>query len=182
MKKVVIISSSPRKEGNSEVLCQQFEKGAVEAGHEVEIINLNKYKVGYCLGCEYCRKHDNQCVLKDDAAMIIHKAINADVIVVSTPIYWGSLSAQLKTIIDRFFAREFEIRESKQRKKAYLILTGAVDVDANTIGAISSYKAFIRILRTIDDGGIINGCGAFLKGDVLNHPSYEEAYKAGMQV
>ena len=117
--KVVIISSSPRRNGNSEILCNQFLKGAKEAGCEVEKINLNDYTIQPCLACEYCRRHQNICCQKDDANEIIQKMIDADIWVLSSPVYFYSISAQMKLLIDRFFAREYEMRESQKRKKVY---------------------------------------------------------------
>ena len=182
MKKAVAICASPRRHGNSEVLADQLIKGAKEAGHEVEKVVLNQYAIKPCLACEYCRSHDHQCIQKDDANQVIDQIIKADVFVFATPIYFYSLSAQLKILIDRFFAREYEIRESLKRKKAYLILTsGTKDID-QTIGTVESFRGFIKVLRTVDEGGIIYGLGAFLKGDALNHCAYLEAYETGKNI
>jgi len=179
MKKIVVICSSPRRHGNSEALADQFIKGAVEAGHEAEKVVLNHYSMHPCLACEYCRTHKNQCLQKDDANQVIDKIIKADVFVFATPIYFYSLSAQLKILIDRFFAREYEIRESAERKKAYLILTSGTKDVRQTVGAVESFRGFIKVLRTIDEGSIIYGLGAFLKGDASKHSTYLEAYEMG---
>lgn len=180
--KVVVVCSSPRRHGNSEVLADQFMKGASDAGHEVEKVVLSQYKMAPCLACEYCRSHEGQCVQKDDADKVIDKIIKADVFVFATPIYFYSLSAQLKTLIDRFFAREYEIRESDRRKKAYLILTSGTKDKEQTIGTVESFRGFIKVLRTVDEGGIIYGLGAFQKGDAQQHPAFTEAYKAGKEL
>ncbi len=180
--KVVVISSSPRRHGNSEILADQFIKGARDAGHEVEKIVLSQYSLHPCLACEYCRSHDHQCVQKDDADEILKKLVACDVMVFATPIYFTSLSAQLKILIDRMFSREYEIREAQTRKKAYLIVTsGAKDLDQIT-GAVSSFEGFIKVLRTVENGGVIAGLGAFLKGDAKTHPAYDEAYQAGLNI
>ena len=99
-KKVLIISSTPRKHGNSEALCDSFLKGAQEAGHEVTKIALRDYKINYCIGCEQCSLHHKPCPQKDDAAAIIEQMVNADVIVMATPVYFYAMSAQMKTLID----------------------------------------------------------------------------------
>ena len=180
--KVVIISSSPRRNGNSEILCNQFLKGAKEAGCEVEKINLNDYTIQPCLACEYCRRHQNICCQKDDANEIIQKMIDADIWVLSSPVYFYSISAQMKLLIDRFFAREYEMRESQKRKKVYYIITsGASDLSEHT-ATIESLRGFIQVLRTVDEAGIMNGAGAFLKGDVLKQPAYQFAYEMGKQM
>lgn len=182
MKRVVVISSSPRRHGNSETLADQFIKGAKDAGHDVEKVVLNQYPMKPCLACEYCRSHQNECIQKDDANQVIDKIIKADVFVFATPIYFYSLSAQLKILIDRMFAREYEIRESSTRKKAYLILTSGTTDKEQTIGTVESFRGFLRVLRTVDEGGIIYGLGAFLKGDAQKHPAYQEAYEEGKNV
>lgn len=182
MKKIVVVCSSPRRHGNSEILVDQFIKGAQEAGNEVEKIILNDYTIKSCIACEYCRHHDNQCIHKDQANEVIEKIIQSDIFVLATPIYFGSLSAQLKILIDRFFAREYEIRESIKRKKAYLILTSGTKNIEDTVGTVESFRGFIKVLRTVDEGGIIYGLGAFKKGDAFKHQTYFEAYKYGKDI
>ena len=182
MKKIVVVCSSPRRHRNSEILADQFVKGAQEAGNEVEKIILNNNQLKPCLACEYCRGHENQCIHKDQVGEVIEKIIQGDIFVFATPIYFGSLSAQLKILIDRFFAREYEIRENKKRKKAYLILTSGTKNIEDTVGIIESFRGFIKVLRTVDEGGIIYGLGAFKKGDALQHPAYFEAYEHGKRI
>lgn len=180
--KVVVICSSPRRQGNSEVLADQFIKGAIDAGHDVEKVMLSDYQMSPCLSCEYCRTHNNECIQKDDANIVIDKMIKADVFVLATPIYFYSLSAQLKILIDRMFAREYEIREMNKRKKAYLILTSGTPDITQTVGTVESFRGFIKVLRTVDEGGIVYGLGAFQKGDAIHHEAYSQAYKMGMNV
>jgi multimeric flavodoxin WrbA len=181
MKKVVIICSSPRRKGKSEILADAFMKGAIEAGHDVEKVCLSDYSISPCLACEYCRSHHNECVIKDDANKIIDKIIQSDIFVFASPIYFYSLSAQLKTLIDRFFAREYEIREG-ERKKAYFILTsGTTDIN-QTVGTVESFRGFIKVLRKVDEGGIIYGLGAFKRDDAYRHKAYQEAIEMGRNV
>ena len=180
--KVLIISSSPRRKGNSETLCNQFAKGAKEANHIVKKINLNDYTIHPCIACDYCRKHNNICFRKDDAHMIIQEMIEADVWVLATPVYFYSVSAQLKLLIDRFYAREYEIRQSSKRKKVYYIITsGANDLSKHS-ATIESMRGFIQVLRTVDEAGIINGAGAFQLNDIFTHPAYLEAFHQGKSI
>lgn len=113
-KKVMIISSSPRRKGNSEILCEQFIKGIDKDMYDLEYLNLNDYHILPCLACEYCRQHQNQCIRKDEANIVIEQMIEADIWVLSTPVYFYSVSAQMKLLIDRMFAREYEVREAKK--------------------------------------------------------------------
>lgn len=99
-KNVVIISSSPRKFGNSDTLCHEFEKGAKEAGHNVKYINLADMKIGYCIGCYAC-KNTGKCFQNDGMNEIGELLKNADVIAFGTPVYFYTMSGQLKVLIDR---------------------------------------------------------------------------------
>ena len=100
MKKVLIIAGSPRKNGNSDMLARQFAKGAEESGHQVEIIYLRDLKINYCQGCLVCLKK-GECFQKDDANSLLPKMMEADVVCFSCPVYYYSVSGQMKTFIDR---------------------------------------------------------------------------------
>ena len=99
-KNVLIISSSPRKGGNSETLAASFAKGAQDAGNHVETVWLREKQIGFCKGCLACLKAGH-CVIKDDAAEIAAKMHDADVLVFATPVYYYSVSGQFKTMLDR---------------------------------------------------------------------------------
>ena len=116
---VLIISSSPRKGGNSDVLCNQFAKGAAEAGHEVEKVNLREKKLSPCRACYGCmEKH--VCAIQDDMAEIFPKLVAADVIVLASPVYFYSLSSQIKMLIDRCLVDH----KSISGKQFYLLADG----------------------------------------------------------
>lgn len=103
--KVLILSGSPRKGGNSDLLCDQFKKGAEEGGNQVEKIFLRSKKIAYCTACYYCKKSGGVCAIKDDMAEILEKMHWADVIVLASPIYFYSIDAQMKAVIDRTVAQ-----------------------------------------------------------------------------
>ena len=92
-KKVLILSGSPRKGGNSDILCDEFARGAQEAGNEVEKIRVASKKIHPCSACYYCRDHGGECVHKDDMAVILQKMIDADVLVLASPVYFYSIDA-----------------------------------------------------------------------------------------
>ena len=108
MKKVLILSGSPRKGGNSDMLCDAFLKGAQTAGHSVEKIRLSEKNIHYCLGCGVCNR-THQCIQKDDMKDILDKIVEADVIVMATPVYFYTMDGQMKTLIDRTVPRYEEI-------------------------------------------------------------------------
>lgn len=137
MKKVLIISGSPRKNGNSDILCDEFEKGASEAGHQVEKIRLQEKKIGYCMACYYCR-NTKECVQKDDMTEIIAKLIGADVIVLATPVYFYSMDGQLKTMIDRVLPRYTEVAN----KDFYFIAREGTYQKGEVIGTPAMREAY----------------------------------------
>lgn len=91
MKKVLILSSSPRRGGNSDTLCDDLLRGARDAGHEAEKIFLRDLRIGCCNGCGACSRHGSPCPQRDDAAAVIDKMVRADAIVLATPVYFLSL-------------------------------------------------------------------------------------------
>ena len=100
-KRVLILSSSPRKNGNSDTLCHNLMSGAKDSGNEVVEIFINDKNINYCKACAYCEKHNGVCTIKDDMVDIIKEIFASDVIVFASPVYFYSISGQLKTLIDR---------------------------------------------------------------------------------
>ena len=117
MKNVLILSSSPRRGGNSDTLCDEFMQGAIESGHRVEKVFLRDKTIHPCTGCGVCSQYKKPCPQKDDAAEIIGKMLAADVIVMATPVYFYTLSAQMKTLIDRCCARYLEMKGKEFRRR-----------------------------------------------------------------
>ncbi|NLA69944.1 MAG: hypothetical protein GX852_02725 [Clostridiales bacterium] len=99
-KNVLIISSSPRKGGNSEELVASFAKGAESSGNKVETVFLRDKELNFCKGCFGCLQLGH-CVISDDAVDIVAKMHDADVLVFATPVYYYSVTGQLKTMLDR---------------------------------------------------------------------------------
>ena len=100
MKRVLVISSSLRKDSNSEQLAVSFADGASSAGHEVELVSLRDKEIRFCVGCLACQK-TQRCFMHDDADAIREKMLYADVLVFATPIYYYEMSGILKTLLDR---------------------------------------------------------------------------------
>lgn len=112
-KKVLIISSSLRKGGNSETLCDAFQKGAEEAGYQVEKVSLAGKQLAFCQGCLSCQE-TRHCILHDDAEAITAEMKASDVIVFASPVYYYGLTGQLKTLLDRanpLFASDYKFRD-----------------------------------------------------------------------
>lgn len=157
-KKVLVLSSSPRKGGNSDTLCDQFIKGAQESGNDVEKIYLRNKRINYCTGCGTCNLQ-KPCPQKDDAAEVIDKMVKADVIVLATPVYFYTMSAQMKTLIDRSCARYTEI----SNKDFYFIATMA-ETEANRIErTFESLRGFTDSLEGPREKGTIAAIGVWQK-------------------
>ncbi len=174
-KQVLIISASPRKGGNSDLLCDQFLKGALEAGHRAEKISLREHKINYCTGCGVCNE-THRCVQKDDMAALLDKMVHADVLVFATPVYFYSMDGQLKTFIDRTVPRYTEI----SNKDVYFILTAADTNSKNLARTVEALRGFTEdCLEGTREKAIIYGTGSWQKGEIKNTPAFEQAYQAG---
>lgn len=172
--KIVAISATPRLHGNSDLLCDQFLKGAVESGHSVEKIRLAESKINPCDACCDCQS-GSCCVKADDMADILEKVIEADVIALATPVYFYSMSAQMKIFIDRCLPRYREIKG----KGFYFFITAAAPQHEAAEETIAGLRGFLRCLPEAQERGIVYGTGAWDKGDILRHPAYDTAFEMG---
>lgn len=175
-KKVLILSGSPRKGGNSDLLCDQFLKGAAEAGHQVEKVFLGEKKIGYCKACYYCKQSGGKCAIQDDMTEILDKMQAADVIVLASPVYFYSIDAQMKAVIDRSVARWTNI----PNKEFYYIMTAAEDSDEVMDCTLACFRGFAACLKGAREMGVIEGKGVYEPGAIQGHPAMEEAYRAGL--
>ena len=177
-KKILVFSSSPRKGGNSDLLCDQFIKGSQDAGHIAEKIFLKDKKINYCTGCSTCLNEGKRCPQKDDMAEVLEKMIVADVIVMATPVYFYTMCAQMKTLIDRTCSRYTEIKN----KEFYFILTAADKSKKAMERTIEGFRAFTSCLTGPEEKGIIYGTGAWNIGEIKGKPAMKEAYNLGKKV
>ncbi len=178
MKKVLIVSSSPRKGGNSETLARKFAEGAISAGNEVKVIAVRDVKLQFCTGCLYCQSHD-RCVLGDGMNELYSEFENADVLVFATPVYYYSVSGQLKTFLDRL--NPLYPRENKF-KEVYLLATAAEDDEAAMNGSVSDIQGWIDCFNDVQLSGVLRGVGVAEKGDIMNTDFPEKAYQMGKNV
>ncbi len=176
MKDILVISSSPRKGGNSDLLCDQFIKGALEAGHKVEKIALREKNIHPCLGCGACES-SHRCVQKDDMAAVLDRIVEADVIVMATPVYFYTMSAQMKTLIDRTVPRYTEITG----KEFYFIATAADGNKKALERTIDGFRGFTDCLEGVQEKGVLLAPGVWKKGEIEGTAAMEEAYAMGRQ-
>jgi multimeric flavodoxin WrbA len=177
-KKVLVLSGSPRKGGNSELLCDQFTRGASEAGHLVEKIVICDKRINYCTACDACQGNGGRCVQKDDMAGILDSMISADVLVMATPVYFYTMNAQMKTVIDRTYARYNGV----SNKDFYFIMTAAVGNKDLLERTLESLRGFAACLTGVKEKGVIYGTGAWNKGDIKKSPAMSQAYEMGKHI
>lgn len=178
MKKALILSGSPRKDGNSDTLCDQFMKGAQESGNDVEKIFVAAKNIAPCRACYYCRTHEGVCSIKDGMAPLLQKIIDADVIVLSSPVYFYSISAQLKAVIDRTVARWLEVKD----KEFYYIMTSAEESESVMDTTLGCFRGYADCVEGAVEKGIIYGKGVYERGEILDKPEMQKAYEMGKSI
>lgn len=176
-KKVLILLGSPRKGGNSDLLCDEFMRGAVESGHEVEKIRVQEKKVAYCTACYVCRDA-GVCAIKDDMADIMQKMIDCDVLVLASPVYFYSIDAQLKAVIDRSVCRWTEVKN----KEMYYIMTAADDDKASMETTLACFRGYADCVEGAVEKGVIYGTGVYHAGEVKSKKVMQEAYEMGKAI
>lgn len=124
MAKILILNGSPRKNGKTYALVKAFMEGASESGNEIKEAYIQGMKIGGCLACNACARNDGTCIQKDDMDKINDDYLWADVIVFASPMYWGTITGQLKIVIDRFFALQNRIgMQAFGNKSSVMIMT-----------------------------------------------------------
>lgn len=176
-KKVLILSGSPRKDGNSDRLCTAFARGARQAGHDVETVRVAEKSIGFCRACYACRA-SGVCVIADDMAAVMQQMIDADVLVLASPVYFYSMDAQLKALIDRTVCRWTEVKD----KEFYYIVTAAdkeAEAAQTTLACMRGYADCVQGAR---ERGVLLGMGVYEKGAIDDSPVLQEAFVMGTQV
>lgn len=176
-KKVLILSGSPRKGGNSDLLCDEFMRGAREAGHEVEKIRVQEKKVACCIACYACEK-TGACAIKDDMAEIMQKMIDCDVMVLASPVYFYSIDAQLKAVIDRSVCRWTEVKN----KEMYYIMTAADEERTAVETTLACFRGYADCVEGAEEKGVIYGTGVYRAGEVKETKAMQEAYEMGKKI
>lgn len=171
--KIVVLKGSPRKSGNSNWLADRLIKGAAEAGHEIVEFDCTRHKVGGCLACNACGMN-GPCVQKDDFTSLREELLAADAIVLSSPIYYFGVSAQLKTVIDRFYSINAVIGG---KKSVFIATMGNPDVQV-CASAKAMYEKMVVYLGWEDCGQIIVP-GVWAAGDIQQTAYGQQAYELG---
>ena len=178
MGKVLILTGSMRKGGNTDLLAQAFAEGA-EKNNEVEIISVADYKVNPCIGCNSCfTREKNECFQNDDLPVIYEKLREADTVVIASPVYFYGISAQLKAVIDRLHT---PMRDEFHIKRLALLLVGAASLPELFDAIKLQYQLVLNFFH-LEDAGMVLVRGAKDKGDVKNGDGLKRAYELGESI
>ena len=158
--KILVLSGSPRKSGNTEIMANAFAEAAKENGHEVNVVYASSVRPNPCLACGYCRDHEGECIQQDDMQSVYPLLEEADMVVFASPVYYFNLSAQIKIMLDRFYAKGGVGFHPTQA--ALLLDSHSPDVFS---GAIAAYKDTLNYLKW-EDRGIITIDGMTDKGSM----------------
>jgi multimeric flavodoxin WrbA len=182
-KQILILKGSPREKGNSATLADRAAAGALEAGAQVESIYLHSLDIRPCDACDLCKEPGSGCVIEDDMQPLYPKLAQADAIVLASPIYWFTFSAQLKLCMDRWYA--FQSSNWKElHDKPFGIILAYGDTDLYTSGGINAIHTFETMARFLHGElvGIVHGSLDDV-GDAEKQPALmEQAYLLGQQL
>ena len=178
-KNILILSTSPRKNGNSEMLAREFARGAEEAGHNVELLSLHDKTIGFCKGCLACQK-TQRCVIHDDADAIVRTMKDAEVIAFATPIYFYEMCGQMKTLLDRLnplYSTDYSFRD------IYMIATAAENGESVFEKAYNGLQGWADCFEKASLKGIVSGGGIDAANTAASHVDVmKKAYELGKEL
>lgn len=187
---VVGLSSSPRIDGNSQLLTEAVLAGAATTGHRTQLVQLNDVIQCFLRDCRQCRNSDGECSIVDGyAELITGPVLNADVLVFGTPLYWYGVSGILKTFLDRIFCfisnsypKSEDVRRRLMGKRLIVVLSGEESYEGATLGVRASMQELARYLHWNLIGFLV-GVGNS-RGEVLHDPTkpMESAFALGQSV
>jgi multimeric flavodoxin WrbA len=182
-KQILILKGSPRERGNSATLADRLATGAIAAGAQVESIYLHSLDIRACDACDLCKDPGSGCAIEDDMQPLYPKLAGADAIVLASPVYWFTFSAQLKLCMDRWYAFQSSQWQELQNKPFGIILTYG-DTDLYTSGGINAIHTFESMARFLH-GQLVGIVHASLDqaDEAAQQPALlEQAYRLGQQL
>jgi multimeric flavodoxin WrbA len=181
-KNILVLTGSPRKGGNSEMMADAFIKGAQASGHTVNKFDTAAKTISGCKACETCWSKDTACSFKDDFTELEPLLENADTLVFVTPLYWFGMSAQLKSAIDKFYAYAVPgCKRPLKIKESILMICGADEDPKIFNGAIETYKGIADYMKW-QNRGILAVPKVSGKGDIAHTDALQQAEKLGTDI
>lgn len=173
--KIVVLTGSPRANGNSAYLAEQFIKGAQEKGHEIYRFDCAFKHVEPCRACNRCGMNGT-CIFNDDFLELRPKLIEADMVVFASPMYYFGISAQMKRVIDRFYAINGQIKGAP--KKVAFLMTYADTAAREAEPMLAHYRMLMDYLGWTSVGEVA-APGVWTAGSVRNTDYPQQAYRLG---
>lgn len=178
-KNILVLTGSPRKNGNSNILAAAFVEGASAKGHAVTVFDTSK-NIGGCKACDTCWSKGQACSFTDVFTELEPLLEQADAIVLATPLYWFGFSAQIKTALDRLYAyiSPNTLRPLKIKECALLACAG--DTDSSVFdGLTHTYEIMLKYMNW-SNSGMLTVPGVMEKGDILKTDAQDKARQLGM--
>ncbi len=179
-KKIIVLNGSPRANGNTSELIKSFTEGAESVGHTVTRFDLQRMDIHPCLGC--CaggKDRNNPCVQKDDMGIIYPAYEEADMVVLASPLYYWTISGQLKAAFDRLFAVAECNENYANPVKECALLMAAEGFDFEE--TLYWYDRLMGHIGWTDRGKVLCG-GVFNIGDIKGNEKLEEARQLGASI
>ena len=183
--KIIAFNGSPRKNGNTDLLLKETVRGIEDAGIAVVTYNLNLMKINPCLDCGGCNE-TGACIIDDDMTGVYEAIRKADRIILASPIFFFSVSAQAKLMIDRcqaFWCEKYLMKKpidgGKSGRKGLLLLVGGMKKDIGIKCAEACATAYFRTV-SVSEHNVLPYLEIDAKGDIVKHPTaLKDAYEAG---
>ncbi len=172
--KVTILTGSAHKNGTTAALAAKFQQGVLDAGHEVFRFDAAFHNVHPCIGCDACRRTGTCVFHADDMKTLNPHLLDADAVVFVSPIYYFTINAQLKAVIDRFYANDAALHG---HKKTVLITAMADTGMGSALGPNASFGELCKFLDW-ENAGILNAMNAYTP-DELTQTDLDRAYALG---
>lgn len=182
-KNILLLTGSPRQLGNSALLADAFIQGAKSAGHAVQVFETAFHPVLPCKACDKCWSNDKPCIFEDDFSKLAPMLEEADVLVLCTPLYWFTMSAQLKAAVDKLYAYMQPNAKRKLKIKECVLLCTAegTEEDGDFEGLKATYKSIADYLKWTDRGRVLAG-KTWEAGEIINTGKLKEALELGKTI
>ena len=178
MMKITVLMGSPNRHGSTSILVDEFQRGAEDAGHTCDVIDVCHADIGTCTGCVACG-YEGPCVQKDQMEHLRSRILESEMIVFATPLYYYGMTSQLKTVVDRFCSFNSSLNRKHLRSALLTVAWNAADWTFDALEA--HYKTLVRYLNLRDEGMVLGyGCGT--PGMTKRSTAPKDAYRLGSKL
>ena len=172
---ILVLNGSPRKDGNTAIMVDEFIRGAQSSGNKVVKFNLGELKIGPCMGCGHCKTHHGECAQSDDMDQIRKALAVADMIVFASPVYWANFTGHMKIVMDRLYAEGMKFHPT----------CAALLLDSHSPGVFAAIETIYDSICSFlnwENKGIISISGMTEIGDMRKAPEFAEVFNLGKSI